>query len=123
MLENEKKVIPYRIKQARVSRGLSMVELSELVSVSKQAISQYEMGKNAPSKAILNAIANILKYPVSFFYKPVFVNENASSAVFFRSRKTTKVKTLNAAREKIEIFGEINNYLEKYVDFPNIKFT
>ena len=44
-----------------------MVELSELVSVSKQAISQYEMGKNAPSKSILNAIATELKYPVSFF--------------------------------------------------------
>lgn len=73
MLENEKKVIPYRIKQARVSRGLSMVELSELVSVSKQAISQYEMGKNAPSKAILNAIANILKYPVSFFFTNQFL--------------------------------------------------
>ena len=65
MMDNERKVIPYRIKQARVSRGLSMVELSELVSVSKQAISQYEMGKNAPSKAILNAIATELKYPVS----------------------------------------------------------
>ena len=118
MIDNEKKVIPYRIKQARVSRGLSMVELSELVSVSKQAISQYEMGKNAPSKAILNAIATVLKYPVSFFYKPVPVNENASSAVFFRSRKTAKVKALNAAREKIEIFREINDYLEQYVDFP-----
>ena len=63
-MDNERKVIPYRIKQARVSRGLSMLELSELVSVSKQAISQYEMGKNAPSKAILNAIASVLKYPV-----------------------------------------------------------
>ena len=118
MIDNEKKVIPYRIKQARVSRGLSMVELSELVSISKQAISQYEMGKNAPSKAVLNAIANVLKYPVSFFYKPVLANENASSAVFFRSRKTTKVKALNAAREKIEIFREIDDYLEQYVDFP-----
>ena len=67
MMDNERKVIPYRIKQARVSRGLSMLELSELVSVSKQAISQYEMGKNAPSKAILNAIASVLKYPGSFF--------------------------------------------------------
>ena len=67
MMDNERKVIPYRIKQARVSRGLSMVELSELVLVSKQAISQYEMGKNAPSKAILNVIATVLKYPVSFF--------------------------------------------------------
>ena len=73
----EKRVIPYRIKQARVSRGLSMVELSELVSVSKQAISQYEMGKNEPGKAILNSIALVLKYPVSFFYKPVSVYTEA----------------------------------------------
>lgn len=36
MMESEKKVVPYRIKQARISRGLSMVELSDLVSVSKQ---------------------------------------------------------------------------------------
>ena len=116
----EKRVIPYRIKQARVSRGLSMVELSELVSVSKQAISQYEMGKNEPGKAILNSIALVLKYPVSFFYKPVSVNENASSAVFFRSKKTVRVKALNAAREKIEIFREIHDYLEEYVDFPKL---
>ena len=118
MMNDERKVIPYRIKQARVSRGLSMVELSELVSVSKQAISQYEMGKNAPSKAILNSIAMVLRYPISFFYKPVPVNENASSAVFFRSRKTARVKALSAAREKIEIFREITDYLEQYVDFP-----
>lgn len=120
MMEQEKKVIPYRIKQARVSRGLSMVELSELVSVSKQAISQYEMGKNAPSKAILNQIANTLKYPISFFYKPFPVNESANSAVFFRSKKTTKMKAINAAKEKIEIFREINDYLTEYVDFPKL---
>lgn len=118
MLDNKKKVVPYRIKQARVSRGLSMVELSELVSVSKQAISQYEMGKNSPGIAILTSIANVLKYPVSFFYKPLPVNENASSAVFFRCKKTTKVKALNAAREKIAIFREINDYLEEFIDFP-----
>lgn len=116
MIKNEKKVIPYRIKQARISRGLSMVELSELVSVSKQSISQYEQGKTAPKN--LNQIASVLKYPVSFFYKPVPVNENASSAVFFRKRKTAKVKAMNAAREKIEIFREISDYLEQYVDFP-----
>lgn len=117
-MDSEKKVIPYRIKQARVSRGLSMVELSELVSVSKQAISQYELGKNAPSKATLNAIAYALKYPVSFFYKPVPANENASSAIFFRKKKTTKLKAMSAAKENIEIFREINDYLEQYVDFP-----
>ncbi len=108
-MDNERKVIPYRIKQARVSRGLSMIELSELIGVCKQAVSQYEMGKNSPSKSILNLIASTLKYPVSFFYKPMPTYENASSAVFFRSRKTAKVKALNSAREKIEIFREIND--------------
>ena len=62
MMESEKKVVPYRIKQARVSRGLSMVELSDLVSVSKQAISQYEMGKNAP---FLNNAYQIINRSVS----------------------------------------------------------
>lgn len=38
--------------------------------------------------------------------------------MFFRSRKTARVKALSAAREKIEIFREITDYLEQYVDFP-----
>lgn len=38
--------------------------------------------------------------------------------MFFRSRKTARVKALSAAEEKIEIFREINDYLEQYVDFP-----
>ena len=121
MNRNEKKVIPYRIKQARVSRGLSITELAELVEVCKQAISQYELGKNEPSKFILNRISNTLNYPISFFYKPLPVSDNASSIVFFRSGKTAKVKALNAAREKIAIFREINNYLSQYVDFPEVR--
>lgn len=120
MINNEKKVIPYRIKQARVSRALSMVELAELIEVSKQAISQYEIGKLSPSKSVLNRIAMILKYPTNFFYKEYPISNNASSPIFFRSRKTTAIKNLNAAKEKIEIFREISDCLEKYVDFPRL---
>lgn len=40
-----KEIISYRINQARLSRGLSMSELADLVDVSKQAINQYETGK------------------------------------------------------------------------------
>lgn len=117
---NNEKVIPYRIKQARVSRGLSMLELSGLASVSKQAISQYELGKNSPSKPVLNRIAGVLKYPGSFFYKQLPVNSSANSAVFFRSRKTAKTKEKSAAKEKIKIFREINDYLAGYINFPKL---
>lgn len=122
MFDNDKKVIPYRIKQARISRGISMLELSELIGVTKQSISHYEMGKNEPSKSVLNSISEILKYPVSFFYKDLPPYSTANSIVFFRSGKSAKVKDLNAAKEKISIFREINDFLCNYVDFPSLNF-
>ena len=79
-MESERKVVPYRIKQARISRGLSMVELSDLVSVSKQEISQYEMGKNAPSKAIL--VAYMIFLISSGYLKYVLRVANALSTTY-----------------------------------------
>lgn len=114
----EKKLIPYRIRQARTSRRMSISDLSEMLEVSKQLVSQYETGKTSPSMGKLNEISKILKYPVSFFYKPIPKNDSASSIVFFRSNKTAKVKSKNAAKEKMEIFCEIVRYLENYVNLP-----
>ena len=45
----DKKLIPYRIRQARTSRSMSMSELAELLDVSKQLVSQSETGKTTPS--------------------------------------------------------------------------
>lgn len=115
-----KKVIPRRIRQARISRGYSIAEIAELVGLSKQAISQFELGKNEPGKSNLLSIARELDYPVSFFYKEYPCVENSDSLVFFRSKKTTTVKDKNSAKEKIEIFREIHNYLTEYVDFPDL---
>lgn len=122
MISATKKVIPNRIRQARISRSMSILELANRLEVSKQAVSQYELGKIEPSKAILNLISNVLKYPVSYFYKTMPPEETADSAVFFRSGKTTKVKSYRAAKEKIKVFNEISAYLEKFIDFPVINF-
>ena len=113
-------VIPYRIRQARVSRGLSMAGLAELADVSKQLISQYESGKTTPSDGTLNRIADILRYTPGFFRKPMPVEISADSGVFFRSGKTAKTATLDAAQEKIRILGEIDQYLSIYIDFPKL---
>lgn len=121
-MNNSKEIIPYRINQARLSRGVSMAELAELVGVSKQAISQYETGKSIPSDAVLNRIAEFLKYSVDFFRKPMPVNSAANSGVFFRSNNTARKTDLKAAEVKIQILREVNEYLEKYVDFPKVNF-
>ena len=99
-----------------------MSELAELLDVSKQLVSQYETGKTTPSMGKLNEISKVLRYPVSFFYKPSPQNESASSVVFFRSNRTAKVKCKNAAKEKMEIFCEIVDYIEEYVNLPKLNF-
>lgn len=119
---NTRKIIPYRIKQARVSRGFSMGELADLLNVSRSAISQYELGTISPSDYIIGLMSNVLNYPISFFTKKLPETNNASSAVYFRSRRTSSQKAKNAAREKISIFREINDYLSSYIDFPNVNF-
>ncbi len=115
-------IIPERIRQARVSRGMSMADLAVLVGVTKQAISQYEMGTSNVSPLILRNIATTLQYNIGFFSKAIPTSNNSSSAIFFRKKITTKTKTTKAAIEKIEIFREIMDYLCNFVDFPSLNF-
>ncbi len=116
----QKDIIPYRISQARLSRGLSMNELAELVDVSKQAISQFETGKTYPLDGTLNRIAAALHYSPDFFRKPVHPSASMTRSVFYRSNKTARQKDLKAAEAKIELLRDINEFLSEYIDFPPV---
>lgn len=122
MRAENKDIIPYRINQARVSRGMSLADLADLIGVTKQAVSQFETGKNNPLDSTLNRIASVLHYSPEFFRKPVPTNSSMASGVFFRSKKTARQKDLNAAEMKIEILREIDDYLSQYIDFPPVNF-
>ncbi len=117
---NTRTIIPYRIKQARISRGFSMGELADLLGVTRSAVSQYELGTIKPSDYIIGKMSDILEYQLSFFYKKLPPTTNSNSAVYFRSRRSTAQKAKNAAKEKISIFREIHDYLSQYIDFPNV---
>lgn len=58
-----------RIKELREKAGLSQRELAEKLGVSKQAVSDYENGKTAPSVKTIELIANI------FHVKPDYIAE------------------------------------------------
>lgn len=119
-MNENREIVPYRINQARVSRGVSLAELADLVDVSKQSIFQYETGKSKPSDRVLNDIASTLKYSADFFRRPVPSSCSIPSGIFFRSNKTAKQRDLKASEVKIEILREINDYLSQYVDFPPV---
>jgi DNA-binding XRE family transcriptional regulator len=52
------------IREARISRGLSVVQLAERVGVTGPCIYFWEMGKTRPRDTNLSALCKVLKLPV-----------------------------------------------------------
>jgi Zn-dependent peptidase ImmA (M78 family)/DNA-binding XRE family transcriptional regulator len=112
-------ISPDRIKYARESRGYSGAELAKLLGVTKQMISQYEVGSSEPSSTTLFKLVDTLKYPLTY-YKKSINHYDESMPTFFRSRKSTPVKIKKAAKIMVYQFWDIDNYIRKYINFPDI---
>lgn len=113
-------IIPARIRQARVSRGYSMTDLAELVDVTKQAISKYEIGYTKPSAEVINKLIDVLDFPYSYFKKPIRISNSSNSAIFFRKNKSVSKKNQNALSIRLKWLDEIYQYLNDFIDFPEI---
>jgi len=118
----EKKVVPIRIREARISRGYSLSDLAEELNVSKQMISKYELGIVKVPIENLIEISKVLNFPISFFYNEKNRNfEKASESVtFFRSLRSTTKKTRISLIQNIEFLQEILFMLQKYISFPAV---
>lgn len=98
---------PYRLKSARIQRGLTQEELGKAIGVSKQAISQYENGRKKPNSTTLVALARYFNRSASFFLRPVIATLDQ---VEFRKRAKLQGKRLEAV--KVEILDRLEPYLE-----------
>lgn len=61
-----KKTLGQRIILARKSRGLTQTSLAEKLKVSRQALCNYECGKNSVPAEILTGICSVLNMPLSW---------------------------------------------------------
>ncbi|WP_085829379.1 helix-turn-helix domain-containing protein [Clostridium massiliodielmoense] len=120
LIKNKQKIIPSRIREARIVRGLSLAELADRVGVTSQAISQYELGVIKPTPLVINAIVRELGFPIRFYEKPyIYKSEDYSNTItYFRSNKNSSKKIKRALSKKIEILHEILGFLTQYVDIP-----
>ena len=109
---------PVRLKKARISRGYSLADLADRIGVTKQYISQCELGITNASN-IIYKLCDVLNYPVSFFSKPTKGIET-TSATYFRSRKSTPKKVKEAANEKVDLFSEIKDFFGEYINYPEL---
>ncbi len=102
-----------RLKMARARAGLSLRNLAELVEVSPMAISKYERGMAVPGSAILVKMAKVLGVKPEFFFRPTKVMLSQPS---FRKKKSL------SAKSKKMILGEVQDWLERYMEVESILF-
>ena len=81
-------LIGSQIRIARSMRGQSMEELGAKIDRTYQQVQKYEKGTNRVSASMLWRIANLLDFPISFFYEGVSAG---------RSRSRIQVISLRAA--------------------------
>lgn len=104
-----KAIMPYRLKTARQSKGLSMDKLVEKLgsTISKMSISKMERGVFNPSQEVLAAIAQVCGVPVSYFYK----RDYADSGFVFRVKGGVPAHKTKQIEAKLKI--DIERYFEQ----------
>lgn len=113
------KIVPSKLKEARTARGLSLAEMSRLIEVSSQAISQYENGQISPSSSTFMKIIDVLDFPISFFC----YDENEiwkENMVYFRSNKNITKKTMEACKVRIKWVKNTYEFLRGYFMLPRL---
>ena len=109
-----------RLKEARLSRGLTMTELAQKLNISRQAISKYEKNVMSPSHEIIRNMSDILEFPESFFFKD-FDNDNIRfSPTYYRSLKTTENAYKKMFYMRLEWARRLIGILEDFLNLPTL---
>jgi len=115
---NEKSFKGSRLRLARIFHGLSLEQLGEKVSVTRQYIQKLEVDPTISlNKDMLAALAEALKVEAPFFFDPP-INEVQEEICHFRKRATTPLHIRKRALSYGTLFNLLLSYLEFHVQFP-----
>ncbi|MDV2581686.1 XRE family transcriptional regulator [Alkalibacillus haloalkaliphilus] len=117
-MQNREHFNPKRLKEARLVRGLTIKEFSEEIDVTRQAISQFEMGESSPKQETMMKIIKVLNFPKNFFYKDF--EEQYVGNTFFRANATATKKSKESQYNKTLMAAYIYNYLSDLIEFPEL---
>ena len=78
------KNVGQRVKEQRISLGLSRAEVAKMVGVSQQQFEKYEKGLNRISAGMLAAIAQHFEVEPGYFFDEIQTDFNKSSSAHQR---------------------------------------
>lgn len=111
---------PGRLGQARLARGMKMVELADAVGVSAAAIGQYEAGHIKPSAEVLGRLAVALGFPVAFFEVGRPMGGMSADQAHFRKLRSVTTTARNRQIARLALMEELVARIEQDVELPTV---
>ena len=114
------KIIPEKLKEARLARGYTVTALEEKIGISKQTISKYELGQSSPSSETMIKYCDFLNFDINFF---MFNNEDLNNnygTIFFRSLKSAESQVREEIKIRIKWTNYIYQYINEFIEFPKL---
>lgn len=110
-----------RLREGREARGLTAIALSEILGVSRQAVSQYENDQQTPRPEVMHKIEHVLRLPPEFFSRPVR-GLPETRRIFYRSMSSATKTARVRAERRYGWLTTIVDYLQRYASFPPVSF-
>lgn len=111
------KFLGEKLRLARLLNGLTLKELGDAVTASRQFIHQLEGDIRQPPEDMLYALCETLSVKKDFFYEE-FENDVKFEQCHFRKRKTTPVGLANRVCSYSTVFEALVEFLSQYIEFP-----
>ena len=109
---------PSRLVLARKRRGLTKIALASRVDLTPRSLSSYESGAACPSPQTLEALADALRFPVSFFLRPD-LEELSADGVSFRALKSMTAGQRDAALAAGALAIELSQWITRQFRLPS----
>ncbi|KAB0583551.1 ImmA/IrrE family metallo-endopeptidase [Ideonella dechloratans] len=108
------------LRLARLFHDLSLTDLGDRVSVSKQFLSRIETGAEVASTQLQESLAQELGVLPDFFHY-VDTNPIVDEQCHFRRQLTTKVALRQVARARGEMLKRLIGVLDEHVELPSYR--
>ena len=106
-----------RIRQARVSAGMSVQNVSATVGVSRNAIYKWERGEDVPRQSIIIKLARLFEVDTDFFFREVHVTMCTPA---YRRKALLAKKTQDCVEARIALELEKQLFVDSL--FPEREF-
>ena len=108
---------PERLSLARRRTGRTKKELAAALNVHQHTILRYETGKTEPDEESLSKLADLLGFPVAFFYGPS-LDEPSREAASFRSMSDLSARDRDAALAAGSLAFSVDDWVRNRFDLP-----